>query len=59
MAFEDDPRGIIAAKKAGMFVCAIATRFTPAQLRERSEPDVVIEGYRELIDAMTSLKEVY
>lgn len=58
VAFEDDPRGIIAAKKAGMFVCAIATRFTPDQLRERSEPDIVIEGFRELIDAVPS-KRVY
>lgn len=53
VAFEDDPRGIVAAKKAGMFVCAIATRFTPEQLRERSTPDVVIENFRQLIDAMT------
>lgn len=58
VAFEDDPRGIVAAKKAGMFVCAIATRFTPEQLRERSEPDVVIENFRQLIDAIAAGKGV-
>lgn len=58
VAFEDDPRGIIAAKKAGMFVCAIATRFTPELLRERSEPDIVIENFRQLIDAITQDKRI-
>lgn len=26
--FEDDPRGIMAARAAGLFVCAIGTRYT-------------------------------
>lgn len=31
-AFEDDPKGIISAKTAGLYVCGIGTRYTPEQL---------------------------
>ena len=47
-AFEDDPRGILAAKNAGLYVCAITTRFTKdALLALEVPPDVVAESYAE------------
>jgi beta-phosphoglucomutase-like phosphatase (HAD superfamily) len=48
IAFEDDPRGVQSAKRAGMFVCAITTRFAadhPELLA--AEPDVIIESYEQ------------
>jgi beta-phosphoglucomutase-like phosphatase (HAD superfamily) len=37
LAFEDDPRGIEAAKAAGLTVCAIATRYSVEELRNQPE----------------------
>jgi beta-phosphoglucomutase-like phosphatase (HAD superfamily) len=37
-AFEDDPRGIMAARAAGLFVCAIGTRYTPSQIMQFEVP---------------------
>lgn len=55
VAFEDDPRGMISAKKAGLFVCAITTRFAkdnPQLLA--AEPDLIFDSYEE---AMRSLQK--
>jgi beta-phosphoglucomutase-like phosphatase (HAD superfamily) len=47
-AFEDDPRGIIAAKAAGLFVCAITTRFDRKSLSELEvAPDLIADSYQE------------
>ena len=50
VAFEDDPRGVISAKKAGLFVCAITTRFKKddEQLLA-AQPDLIIESYDEAL----------
>jgi hypothetical protein len=37
-AFEDDPRGIMAARAAGLFVCAIGTRYTPEYMMSLEVP---------------------
>lgn len=50
VAFEDDPRGVQSAKKAGLFVCAITTRFTadhPDLVAAR--PDLTIESYGQAV----------
>jgi beta-phosphoglucomutase-like phosphatase (HAD superfamily) len=47
-AFEDDPRGIMAAKAAGLYVCAITTRFDAESLRGLEvPPDFVADSYAE------------
>lgn len=47
-AFEDDPRGIMAAKAAGLYVCAITTRFDRASLASlETAPDVIADSYVE------------
>lgn len=46
LAFEDDPRGVASAKAAGLYVCAITTRFTadnPTLLA--AKPDMIIDNY--------------
>src|SRR6266542_341466 len=51
LAFEDYPRGVISAKKAGLYVCAITTRFGadhPGLLA--ANPDVIIDDYSDFID---------
>lgn len=50
-AFEDDPRGIMAAKAAGLYVCAITTRFDRKSLSELEvAPDLIADSYREFAD---------
>lgn len=47
-AFEDDPRGIMAARSAGLFVCAITTRYAKADLMALPvAPDVVADSFAE------------
>lgn len=47
-AFEDDPRGIMAAKAAGLYVCAITTRFDRNSLSELEvAPDLIADSYEE------------
>ena len=46
--FEDDPRGIIAAKAAGLFACAITTRHTADEFRSSLvPPDFIANSYDE------------
>lgn len=54
LAFEDDPRGIISAKKAGLYVCAITTRFprNHPQLIA-AQPDFIIDDYTEFITQLS------
>jgi beta-phosphoglucomutase-like phosphatase (HAD superfamily) len=48
VAFEDDPRGVMSAKAAGLYVCAIATRNTKEDLMSYMvPPDVVADSYAE------------
>lgn len=47
-AFEDDPRGVMAAKAAGLFTCAITTRFSREELQSLEvPPDLIGESYKE------------
>lgn len=47
--FEDDPRGIASAKAAGLFVCALTTRFSKSELESLPvTPDLIAASYREL-----------
>ncbi|HSH55230.1 MAG TPA: HAD family hydrolase [Candidatus Limnocylindrales bacterium] len=47
-AFEDDPRGIMSAQGAGLFVCAIATRYSREQLLNLEvPPHLVADTYAE------------
>lgn len=51
VAFEDDPRGVQSAKAAGLYVCAITTRFArddPALVD--ANPDVIVDGYAEFVE---------
>ncbi|MBC7943618.1 NAD-dependent epimerase/dehydratase family protein [Candidatus Saccharibacteria bacterium] len=46
IAFEDDPIGIMAAKKAGLTVCAVTTRFTREQfLSQPVSPDFIASDF--------------
>jgi len=50
-AFEDDPRGIMAANAAELFVCAITTRFDKKSLSELDvAPDLIADSYQEFAD---------
>jgi len=47
-AFEDDPRGIMAAKAAGLFTCAITTRYSREHLAALEvAPDLIADSYLE------------
>ncbi len=47
-AFEDDPRGIMSAKAAGLYTCAITTRYSKTDLVALTvAPDVVAESFAE------------
>ncbi|MGF7228382.1 MAG: HAD family hydrolase [Candidatus Saccharibacteria bacterium] len=51
LAFEDDPRGIEAAKALGMYTCAVTTRFTAAELLARPvRPDIIAADFNEYLD---------
>ncbi|HEX8227043.1 MAG TPA: HAD family phosphatase [Candidatus Saccharimonadales bacterium] len=53
--FEDDPRGMLAAKRAGHYLCAITTKFSRDDpLVLAAEPDVIFDTYDELRSLMTS-----
>lgn len=48
LAFEDDPRGIISAKAAGLYTCAITTRYTKEQFAGQPVlPDLVADSFAE------------
>lgn len=48
VAFEDDPRGVASAKDAGLYTCAITTRFDKQTLLGLEKaPDAVAESYAE------------
>lgn len=50
-AFEDDPRGIMAARGAGLFVCAICSRFRAEDLMALEvPPHVTANSYEEFMD---------
>jgi beta-phosphoglucomutase-like phosphatase (HAD superfamily) len=51
-AFEDDPRGIMSAKAAGLFTCAITTRFSRDELAALEvAPDLIADSYEEFAEA--------
>lgn len=48
VAFEDDPQGILSAKDAGLYVCALTSRFNRQGLAELAvPPDVIADDYHE------------
>jgi beta-phosphoglucomutase-like phosphatase (HAD superfamily) len=48
--FEDDPRGIMAARAAGLYVCAITTNYTREQLLSLAvPPHLVADTYAEFM----------
>ncbi len=50
-AFEDDPRGIMSAKAAGLYVCAITTRYDRQTLSKLDvAPDLIADSYKEFAD---------
>lgn len=50
-AFEDDPRGIMSAKSAGLFTCAITTRYSKKSLLSLAvPPDLIAESYHEFAE---------
>jgi beta-phosphoglucomutase-like phosphatase (HAD superfamily) len=52
-AFEDDPRGIMSAKAAGLYVCAITTRFNKEELMSLEfPPDLVADSYEEFSELL-------
>jgi beta-phosphoglucomutase-like phosphatase (HAD superfamily) len=53
LAFEDDPKGVESAKRAGLFVCAITSRFTAAELADATfKPDMIRSSYIEFAEAL-------
>lgn len=50
LAFEDDPRGIISARKAGLFTCFITTRFSADDpMVKAAQPDLTFRTYEEFM----------
>ncbi len=50
-AFEDDPRGIMSARAAGLYVCAITTRYDKTTLQSfEFPPHLVAHSYAEFTD---------
>jgi beta-phosphoglucomutase len=48
LAFEDDPRGIMSAKAAGLYTCAITTRYSAKDLAALEiTPDLIADSYSE------------
>lgn len=48
LAFEDDPRGIMSAKAAGLYTCAITTKFKREDLAGLAvPPDFIADSYAE------------
>lgn len=53
LAFEDDPKGVESAKRAGLFVCAITSRFTAEELAKAEfKPDIIQSSYVEFADVL-------
>lgn len=53
IAFEDDPRGVVSAKKAGLFVCAITTRFKrDDEQLSAAQPDLIIDSYQDALELL-------
>jgi beta-phosphoglucomutase-like phosphatase (HAD superfamily) len=51
VAFEDDPRGVMSAKAAGLFTCGITTRFSREELGALSvPPDLIADSYQEFAE---------
>ncbi len=49
--FEDDPKGIISAKTAGLYVCGIGTRYSPEQLMAlETPPHIAFKTFAEYLD---------
>ncbi len=48
IAFEDDPRGMLSARKAGLYICAITTRYSADFLASiEAKPDYIASSYAE------------
>ena len=48
LAFEDDPRGVASAKSAGLFTCAITTRYKKEAFASFNiQPDLIADNYLE------------
>jgi beta-phosphoglucomutase-like phosphatase (HAD superfamily) len=48
LAFEDSPKGIMSAKAAGLFACALTTRFAADDpILLASKPDIIADSYAE------------
>lgn len=48
LAFEDDPRGMLSARKAGLVVCAITTRYDRVFLEHvDAQPDFIADNFAE------------
>ena len=53
LAFEDDPRGIMSAKAAGLYVCAITTRYAKKELAAQPvTPDLICDSYKKFAEAL-------
>lgn len=44
VAFEDDPKGVESAKRAGLYVCAITSRYTADELKNAAYPPDLVRG---------------
>lgn len=58
VAVEDSPRGIVSAKAAGLFTCAITTVYSRERhMAQAIQPDLIVESYAELAETIgTTLK---
>lgn len=55
LAFEDDPRGVLSAKAAGLYTCAITTRYIKKDLAELEvPPDLIATSYAEFEKLFTA-----
>jgi len=53
IAFEDDPRGVMSAKAAGLYTCAITTRHKKEGLAKMAvPPDLIADSYAEFAELL-------
>ncbi len=54
LAFEDDPKGVASAKQAGLYVCAITSRFdTKTLMAGEHKPDLIRDSFVDFAAALS------
>lgn len=50
IAFEDNPKGVESAKRAGLYVCALTTEFSEGDFKIREhKPDIIVSDFHDFL----------